>query len=283
MARRQRKSDFDLWVEALSKLPWQLCLALAPLAYFGFHALSKVRPPPATNADQFRDAILVTMAQVAGVFLQWLVPVALLLAALTSWLGRRQRARLLSEAESRGASAPLQALSWREFEQLVGAYFERKGYAVSFTPEGADGGVDVIARKGAETFLIQCKQWRATQVGVSVVRELFGVMAARGATGAYVVSIGPFTADARAFAEGRNITLLDANRLLRSTGRPASATPPTAPVSPPVAPARMQAAPSCPKCGSAMVRRVAKQGANQGRAFFGCSTYPKCSGTRPAD
>ena len=137
----------------------------------------------------------------------------------------------------------------------------------------------MIARKGAETFLIQCKQWRATQVGVSVVRELVGVMAARGATGAYVVSIGPFTADARAFAEGRNITLLDANRLLRSTGRPASATPPTAPVSQ----ARMQAAPSCPKCGSTMVRRVAKQGANQGRAFFGCSTYPKCSGTRPAD
>ncbi len=62
----------------------------------------------------------------------------------------------------------------------MGAHFERLGYGVTFTPDGADGGVDVIARKSSETFLIQCKQWRATQIGVSVARELFGVMAARG-------------------------------------------------------------------------------------------------------
>ncbi len=33
---------------------------------------------------------------------------------------------------------------------------------------------------------------------------------------------------------------------------------------------------SCPKCGSLMVIREAKRGANAGKQFYGCSTFPKC-------
>lgn len=32
----------------------------------------------------------------------------------------------------------------------------------------------------------------------------------------------------------------------------------------------------CPKCGSSLILRTAKQGANAGRQFYGCSGYPKC-------
>lgn len=39
--------------------------------------------------------------------------------------------------------------------------------------------------------------------------------------------------------------------------------------------------PSCPKCGSAMIKRIAKQGANTGNEFWGCSTFPKCRGIAP--
>ncbi|WP_373033736.1 topoisomerase DNA-binding C4 zinc finger domain-containing protein [Sulfurovum sp.] len=35
----------------------------------------------------------------------------------------------------------------------------------------------------------------------------------------------------------------------------------------------------CPKCGSSLVLRVAKQGANKGNEFYGCSAYPKCRHT----
>lgn len=38
--------------------------------------------------------------------------------------------------------------------------------------------------------------------------------------------------------------------------------------------------PSCPKCGSSMVRRKAKSGANAGNTFWGCSQYPACRGIR---
>ncbi len=38
----------------------------------------------------------------------------------------------------------------------------------------------------------------------------------------------------------------------------------------------------CPKCGSEMLLRVAKQGANRGNEFYGCSNYPKCRHTEAA-
>lgn len=276
MARRKRKSGGEELVEGLSHLPWQVCVLLAPVAFLLFHWLAQVEPPPARDVSQLGSSAIVSMFKVAGMFLKYLAPFALLLAGLLSWIRKRRRTKMLFETEARSETAPLQALSWREFEQLVGAHFERRGCTVGFTPSGADGGVDIVAKKGAEIFLIQCKQWRATKVGVGVVRELFGVMAARGATGGYVVSIGEFTDDARAFASGRNIELIDAHALIGAPG-PSK-----------LAPAESELAQAssgstvCPQCGSPMVRRTAQRGDQKGRSFFGCSTYPRCRGTRPA-
>ena len=38
----------------------------------------------------------------------------------------------------------------------------------------------------------------------------------------------------------------------------------------------------CPKCGNQMVLRTARQGPNAGGEFWGCSSFPKCNGTRGA-
>ncbi len=59
--------------------------------------------------------------------------------------------------------------------------------------------------KNGERFLVQCKHWRKEQVGVRVVRELNGVMAAAGAQGGYLVTGGRFTPDAREFARKTQI------------------------------------------------------------------------------
>ncbi|MEO8391421.1 MAG: DUF2726 domain-containing protein [Chloroflexota bacterium] len=47
---------------------------------------------------------------------------------------------------------------------------------------------------------------------------------------------------------------------------------------PPPSPTAKPEAPSCPKCGSEMILRTVKNGANAGNHFWGCSTYPKCQG-----
>lgn len=40
-----------------------------------------------------------------------------------------------------------------------------------------------------------------------------------------------------------------------------------------------ECAPRCPKCGSEMVKRIAKKGPKAGRPFWACTGYPKCKGT----
>jgi hypothetical protein len=38
-------------------------------------------------------------------------------------------------------------------------------------------------------------------------------------------------------------------------------------------------APACPTCDAPMVERTAKRGAYAGKSFWGCSRYPRCTGT----
>ena len=175
---------------------------------------------------------------------------------------------------------------------LVGEAFRRQGFAVRETAAGADGGIDLKLRKDGELFLVQCKQWRATKVGVAIVRELFGAMAAAGAAGAFVVTSGVFTKEAQRFAEGRNITLVDGNALQSLIGRAQDSKKSRArserPISKPESVHDRQepsvpeseSTPRCPTCHGPMVKRVARRGANAGKLFWGCADFPKCRGTR---
>ncbi|SCX28058.1 putative protein with protein kinase and helix-hairpin-helix DNA-binding domains [Agrobacterium sp. DSM 25558] len=49
---------------------------------------------------------------------------------------------------------------------------------------------------------------------------------------------------------------------------------------PPAQPAATSGTPSCPICGSRMRYRTARRGARTGKAFWGCSRFPTCRGTR---
>ena len=137
---------------------------------------------------------------------------------------------------------------------------------------------------------MQCKQWRAFKVGVPVVRELYGVMAAKGAAGGFVVTSGRFTAEAEAVAEGRNVRLLDGPKLERmlkqargNVGAPQAVAAPVAQAAGSVRQNAGPLNPTCPKCSQQMKRRQATKGARAGRDFWGCVTYPQCRGTRAVE
>ena len=96
-------------------------------------------------------------------------------------------------------------MPWRQFEVLVGEYFRRQGFASMDGGGGLDGGVDVVLKNGADRYLVRCKYWRAMRVDVQAVRDLYGAMAAQHVVGAYIVTSGDFTDEARKFAEAREI------------------------------------------------------------------------------
>src|SRR5204863_5102516 len=136
------------------------------------------------------------------------------------------------------------------------------------------GGVDLVLTRRGEVFVVQCKHWKAFKVGVDVVRALSGVMAAGGAAAGFVVTSGRFTDDARRFADGRNVKLVDGTGLyaLIVRAQQARGTSPQAQEisSPATTESASGAAPLCPVCSTAMAKRVAKRGSNVGNAFWGC-------------
>jgi restriction system protein len=85
-------------------------------------------------------------------------------------------------------------MTWPQFERLIGESFRRRGYEVTEAGGGGgDGGVDLLLAREGESFLVQCKHWRTRRVGVSTIRELNGVIAARHAAGGFVITSGQFT------------------------------------------------------------------------------------------
>ncbi len=238
----------------------------------------------------------VSVALAAGVFvcIRFLVPVAPLFAwiALILFLApapvsayREWRERRLLDGQK--DLVDIRALSWQRFETLVAEAYRRQGYSVQKNPgPGPDEGVDLTLKKDACVTVVQCKQWRAWKVGVKVVREIYGVMTAKHADAAVVITSGAFTQEAKAFAHGKPIELVDGPQLatlIRSVQEAAAGAEqyPTSPTS--LSLAKPIPNVICPKCGAPMVLRTAQRGSHAGQQFWGCSRFPSCRGTEPLE
>ncbi|WP_238378889.1 restriction endonuclease [Geobacter metallireducens] len=263
-----------------SKLPWWACLLLALVSYAVLHTMAMRPVMPATVVPgQMGDAVARGLITTLAMFGQYVMPFAFALAALLSAVTSSRQKKLYDTVAGRGDVAALNEMGWDEFEMLVGEHFRRQGFQVTRQGgNGPDGGVDLILKNGGETYLVQCKQWKAYKVGVQPVRELYGVMASRGAVGGYVVTSGKFTDEAVDFARGLNVELIDGRQLRQIIDN--ARRPSTDVVRHEIFP-KAVSSPNCPKCGAEMKKRVARQGSNAGREFWGCSTYPKCKGIVP--
>jgi restriction system protein len=270
MARRQ--SGFSDLMEFASTLPWKVGCTVAAVSFLVFHftAVATSSPPAVKTLGELGLAVDHQFLHLAASFLQFIFPAGFLFGATASFLKGAQRRTLFAQA-SAAPRATVDRLNWQEFERLVGESFRRRGYQVDerggSTP---DGGVDLVVIKARQRYLVQCKHWRTQQVGVGVVRELNGVVSAEAASGGFVVTGGQFTREAQEFSRKTKIELIDGKALEERIGAIIA----TRSID---SPEPVIEAPACPRCGTGMVRRVAKQGKHVGRDFWGCGQYPKCS------
>jgi restriction system protein len=284
MARRRKTSAFDDLIHIASRLPWWLSLLIAFVAWLWLHSIAiSAQPAAITAPTQYGDFVAGHLWRSFAMFLQYIVPLAFCIGAIGSVIARAKRRKLIVDVAS--ATKPgktIEGISWQQFEQLTGEAFRRQGFTVTETGgNGPDGGIDLILHKDREKYLVQCKQWRSLKVGVTVIREFFGVIAAEGAVGGFVVTSGAFTAEAKAFASGRNIKLVEGAELNHwiAASRSAQSMPPVrASTQTNIVPLQQVSVSNCPVCHSAMQKRTAKRGANAGNEFWGCSQFPKCRG-----
>ena len=262
MGRRRRTILDELMV-----LPWWYSAIASLIAFIFLGFLLPAALP--------QDGIVFAAFTAALPMLAPVVALVLLVPMPFAYLNGRRKMRLVDA--NTGVESIL-ALSWREFEQLVAEAYRRKGYTVRENLTGGpDGGVDVSLEKAGRLHLVQCKQWKTRKVGVSVVREMYGVMIDRGASSVIIISAGTFTQEAKKFAESKPIDLMGGAQLsaliadvqvgIVETVAPAQVHSPTDRL-------------SCPDCGGELVIRTARRGQSVGKQFMGCSGFPKCRYTQ---
>lgn len=283
MARKNKEPLVVSMIHFISLVPWWVGIAFAAISYLYLHSVANQIPltiDPSVKLDEVLFSSIYIVLATAG---QYILPFVGLLGSLLSLYRGKQRTKLIEDVGHAPSANALNNMSWREFELLVGEAFRLKGYRVTENSGGPDGGIDLAMSKDNEVFFVQCKQWKAVRVGVSVVRELYGVMAAKGASGGFVVTSGRFTDEANKFVDGRNIVLVDgpslfsmiklARHSLEATTNEEVSVSKTAPF-------QTAIEPTCTKCGAFMVKRTARNGSNAGGEFWGCSNYPSCRGVK---
>lgn len=285
---RQKKGEIEVFLSdvyaTLLVAPWWLGPPLAGLVYSMFRWFIPGMLAIAGRSDPIAQTATTVFADVSAAiapFAAGLICLVWLVALTHRGIDRRR-------VDSQTGLESLRNLSWREFERLLAEAFRREGYLVELGGgHEADGGVDLRLKRGDTLEVVQCKHWKARKVGVKVIRELRGVMAVEGAGRGAVVTSGGFTREAEDFAAAARIRLIDGGALLdliRSVQhspriqKTEDKCEPSPVPAPRLGEAPESLIPPCPTCGGAMVLRIARQGANTGRRFWGCASFPKCRG-----
>jgi restriction system protein len=256
----ESKSAVSEVIAAAARVPWWLAALAAPVTFFAL--------------------------RMVGGWPQFVVPPLLLLLAGLSLADRYQRDRKLASA-SREAENKLRGMSWPEFDRLLGQMLRDRGFTFVAELGGRPEGADVVAKKDEKRHLVQFRHWRAKAVDLGSLREVFGVVVDKRMASGIVVTSGKFTPEAREFATGRNLELIDGYQVTLWMRRftqeinPAAASTDTAPRDGTDVVTMGNEKSTCPECASPMAVKMQRAGLTAGQKFWVCSRYPACRGTRP--
>ena len=166
----------------------------------------------------------------------------------------------------------VKSLEWKKFEEVCAEFLKIKNYDAGMTCVGADGGIDVLVKEedGTIIAIAQCKAFGSKRVGVSLIRELFGVMASEKVEQGLFFTTSTFSDDAVEFAKNKPISLVDLKAFVGLVnGLEGDSRQRLYKV---VAQGDFTV-PTCVRCNVKMIKRVAR---DTQKAFWGCPNYPKC-------
>jgi restriction system protein len=170
--------------------------------------------------------------------------------------------------------ATLRALEWKRFELLCAQYYEAAGFRCETVRCGSDGGIDMKLFKDdlkAPLAVVHCKSWNVYSLGVRELRELLALMTHEKTSRGVFITTSSFTKDALTFAADHPIQLLDGESFLRKI---LALPKETQDAMLKLALQGDYKTPTCPSCGTRMVKRSSEQG-----PFWGCLNSPRCKNT----
>jgi restriction system protein len=106
----------------------------------------------------------------------------------------------------------VRAMKWPNVQLLLAEAFRQRGFLVR---EIGGESADMVLVREESKYLVDCRHWRAAEVGANAAGQLYGAMGRLEAKGGFVVTAGQFTRDAHEFARGLNVELIAGRDLAR--------------------------------------------------------------------
>jgi restriction system protein len=197
------RKDLNI-IDFLAQIPWWISVTLSA----SFYILLKFVVPYFEAQSNLVHEVHVSL----GPVLAPVVALALLTPVTFSFLKSNRKRKfndLKEEIEL------IQALPWRKFKEMVTESYRRKGYIImEDSLFSSDPSIDLVIRQSTNLYLVQCRYWQHRKLGIREVKNLYSLMHDKQASGVYMLTAGIFTYEARHYAAGRPITLLDGIELV---------------------------------------------------------------------
>jgi len=202
------RKDLNI-IDFLAQIPWWISVVLSAT----FYVLLKFVAPYFETQSTLVNDVHVSFGPV------WAPLVALVfLSPVTFSLLKFNRKKKLQDLKEEIQS--IQELSWLELKKLVAEAYRQAGYIIlensAFT---SDPSVDLVMRKGANLYLVQCRYWQNRKLGKREVKNLFSLMLDKQASGVFLLTTGIFTNEARHYAAIRPVNLVDGIELVALLGK----------------------------------------------------------------
>jgi restriction system protein len=197
------RKDLNIF-DFLAQIPWWLCVTLSA----SFYLLLQYGIPYFENQGALVNEVHVSLGPVFA-------PVVALafLAPVTFSLLKANRKRTFHDLKEEIKS--IQELSWSQFKEQVSKAYAYAGYLIlDNDPFTSDPSFELVMRKSANLYLLQSRYWRNRKIGLREVKKLYSLMHEKQASGIFLLTTGIFTREARRYAIGRPINLVDGLQLV---------------------------------------------------------------------
>ncbi len=141
--------------------------------------------------------------------------VALPFILIALYVGYRQL-RTVAPGDVDDRLQRLRELSWEQFSTILCNAYRRDGFSVEPVNQSA---YDFTLTKQGRVTLLQCRRWKVNQLGVGPLEELARAVAGADAHNGICVTTGSLSPQARAFIEGKPLSLVTGHELALRVGK----------------------------------------------------------------
>ena len=155
-----------------------------------------------SNKEAFSQVFILSLIVLSMIFV------------LAMLVRKRRFNDIFEGAENKDLLEKLKQMKPDKFEDFIAVLFRRLGYQTHRVGDSDDSGVDVTAKKDDTIHYIQGKKHKGSKVTLSDIRSFYNRVADNPTSGRSIfITTNIFTTEARDFAKGKSIEIIDSAKL----------------------------------------------------------------------